>query len=783
MRRASFIKVTALSGVAIAALQHGAAFAQEADERTGIARGTEIIVTARKQAESLISVPVAVTAMTAEDVNRYAANDLIRISQLTPQVELYRGGSGAGASFVIRGIGSAQGDAGLEQTVTVNIDGLQISRGVVVNQAMFDIQQVEILKGPQALFFGKNSPAGVFSVTSVNPTDVLEGYVKAGYEFRARERFAEGAVGGPLTDTLKIRFAGRASKMDGWIKNYAQPVPDPANPSVMLPGAWSKRNPGGRTYVGRLTAIFEPASDLRFNLKVLYGDTKLNGDSNWEAVCAPGVKPTSSGFVDTQDDCTLNFKRAVTAFAPTYVRGTGFEDGMPFSRNKNLVTSLNSDLRFGSIDLASVTGYYKIKKFGRDDSTGSAISQSGGGTDEITEAFSQELRAVSDFDGPINFTVGAYYEHMTRSQFTDLRIQYVPADVATGSFMTSSKQADNRTTTYSVFGQLRWNILDNLELAGGARWTREKKRTVQNQPYVHGLLSAAFLSPSVILRNRYSDEDVSPEVTLTWHPTPRTTVYGAYKTGYKSGGIANPNVLTVADNEATVGFGAEEARGGEVGFKGQFMDNRVRLELVGYRYTFKGLQTSSYDPVFTRYILRNAASARTTGVEGSVDARITAEFSLRGSFGYNRAKFLSFPGAPCYTGQGPATGCVTGQQDLSGKQLYRAPKFGATVGASYDLEVQNNLSIGVNADARYTSSYIAQENYNPLSKQDAYWLLNAGARVYSTDTKWELALIGRNLTNTKYFGLSIDRPRGTAGQLIVVGNRARELMLQGTFRF
>ncbi len=148
----------------------------------------EIVVTVRRRSESLLSVPVAVNAIGPAALQRAGAVNLSTIGTLAPQVSFVRANSGAGAIFTIRGLGSNFQDAGVEQTVAVSIDGAQVGRGAIVNSAFFDLDQVEILKGPQALFFGKNSPAGVVSIRSKNPGDELEGYARAGYEFEARER-------------------------------------------------------------------------------------------------------------------------------------------------------------------------------------------------------------------------------------------------------------------------------------------------------------------------------------------------------------------------------------------------------------------------------------------------------------------------------------------------------------------------------------------------------------------------------------------------------------------
>ena len=764
----------------------GVAFAQDREPQAAPARSTsvdEIVVTARRTQESLISVPVAVTALSSADVTRYAATDLTRIAQLNPQVEMMKGGAGTGAIFLIRGIGSSATDGGMEQTVAVNIDGVQVTRGRIMDLGMFDVQQVEILKGPQALFFGKNSPAGVISVTSVSPGDTLEGYVRGGYEFKADEKFIEGAISVPISDTLRVRLAGRGDWNRGWIRNTAVPRQS-LDPAIITPGTNESRNPHSKEYVGRLTVVYEPSDSFKSTLKALVGKRDETDDNNFEVICVEGrVNPIVLGVADPQNDCKLNRRRASSNKNPLTTFGTSFPDGDNFSTQTNKLFSWTNELDLGNMALTAVTGLVKLKKIGRGDSSASSYGLPGGGGDEYSTNFSQELRLVSDFDGPLNFTVGAFYEHVKRRQYGEATLGFHPVDPATGLRVGAIKKARNKGETISAFGQLRWNILENLELAGGARWTHEKKSTEQLNAYINPIFNGRFSPSGKLLSSRFSDNNVSPEITLTWHPTPGQTVYGAYKTGYKSGGIANPTLVTVADTEQSLVFGPEKARGGEIGYKGRLLNGSLVVQLTAYRYTFKGLQVSSYDNQALRFILGNAASARTTGVEGSLDWRAAEGLSLRGAFGYNRAKFVDFPGAACYAGQTADLGCVGGRQDLSGKQLYRAPKFSASMGANYDMLVGKDLMAGVSVDTRYTSSYIAQENYNPLSHQGSYWLVNASARIYAEDNGWELAFIGRNLTNENYIGFSVDHPGGSPGQIAVVGSRAREFLLQGTFRF
>jgi iron complex outermembrane receptor protein len=240
----------------------------------------EVVVTARKREELLIAVPAAVNAISSADLMRYGATSLTEIAQLVPQVIIAKtGGGGAGASLSIRGIGSSPLDAGIDQTVSLNIDGMQISRGRLVTQSFFDLEQVEVLKGPQALFFGKNSPGGVISLKSLGPTKDVEAHLQAGYEFNADQRFTEGAISGPITDTLGVRLAVRASNMDGYIRNNAEPLADPSDPSHPSGGAAHRRDPGTSEVIGRLTLDWRPVENLGAILKVLGSKESDNGET------------------------------------------------------------------------------------------------------------------------------------------------------------------------------------------------------------------------------------------------------------------------------------------------------------------------------------------------------------------------------------------------------------------------------------------------------------------------------------------------------------------------
>lgn len=787
-----------LAGTALAAaMSASSAYAQvaAAGDAVGVQAGLEeIVVTARKKSESLIEVPVAVSAVSPAELDRSGATNLAQIAQLVPQVQMFSGTTGA--TFSVRGLGSSFLDSGLEQTVSVNIDGVQVGRGRIINAAFFDIDQIEVLKGPQALFFGKNSPAGVVSITSKGPGRALEGYVRAGYEFVARERYVEAAVGGPITDTLGVRLAARGSKMDGYLINNAKAMPWFFNPAFTNPGAPNRRQPRTEDISGRLTAVWQPSSDFSMTLKVVAGHHKDDGpDGGVQLICSSGANPLvvapgvfgPAGIPDPFSDCKANNQKG-SGSIPVEIARTidGFRgQTKPFTDQKTLVSSLTARYEGDDVDVTSVTGYYHLKADSTLLPTYDSLSLAAAYSGERNNTFTQELRISTRLDSPVNATIGGYFESVESSNGVNTILFFAGFDPVTGSSATTQKVSTNSNQAYSLFGQLRWSLMENLELAGGLRWTHERKRTENVNVFLGAAAAAlgAFVPAGLVYRSQRSEDNVSPEVTLTWHPQAGLTVYGAYKTGYKSGGISNPTLLTAGFSPANLIFGSENAKGFEAGVKGFLFDRTVRFGLTAYRYRYSNLQVSSFDTQSLSFLIQNAASARVQGVEADIDWLVVPALTLKGSLGYNRARYLSYPNAPCGTIQSSVCTPTIRSRDLSGAPLTRAPDWSGNVGAVYDVSVGSGLRVGLSADMNFSSSYFTQENNDPLAKQSSFVRLNGGLRVYTDDDKWELALIGRNLTNRYVIAYTTDTVYGPNGVYAPMIYRPREVRLQGTLRF
>jgi iron complex outermembrane receptor protein len=276
-RRSRRILLAATSALCLIDLSCSVAYAQL----------EEVIVTARKREESTQDAPVAVTAISGKQLDELNVKGIEQLAETNPEVMVVRGNSGSGATISIRGVGNNFTSNGIEQSVAVIVDGVYYSQGRVINEAFFDMERVEILKGPQALFFGKNATAGVLSLTTRGPAEAFDASATAGYEFETETMSLEGTMSIPVTDKLGVRLALRGSQMDGgWTKNHAGAVPfvtyDIATDTTQtyLTHDPELGNPQQEDLVGRLTAEYAVTDRLTLGLKAS-GTRSRSNNPTW----------------------------------------------------------------------------------------------------------------------------------------------------------------------------------------------------------------------------------------------------------------------------------------------------------------------------------------------------------------------------------------------------------------------------------------------------------------------------------------------------------------------
>ena len=763
----------------------------------------EIVVSARLRTERWVDVPVAVTGVTPEQIRQYDLTSMADIKLVAPEITLDRGFTGSGTSISMRGVSSSSLDAGLEQSVLLVFDGMEMSRGRILNDAMFDVANLEVMKGPQALFFGKNSPGGVVAVKSADPTHEFSGYARAGYELTTNHtRSFEGALSGPITDTLGFRVATYASKSQGYIQNQDSGVPDlirtAASGSTFVPAAQPTLGAEEKEAV-RLTLKYTSDTNLDADLKVLvsrYRGQSLQSFDEVMACPAGRTHPvTTGGIIDPNGDCTLNDRSSQGWLSPTIVNSwpkvREYDDGQPFSKDDSVLPTLTINYHLPQATLTSITGYYSYDYVSQGNADSTSYSYFWSYSDERNSSFYQELRGVTALDGWLNFAAGGHFEYNDRTLYVGGANGPNLQDPATGRYELYDNEQHNKSHAQSGFAQAVLTLPGHVELTGGARYTNETKSLRSFDSYLNprGVGAATLLPQGAVIAGDRAEHNTSPEATLAWHPTQQVMLYGAYKTGYLSGGFSNPGTLSATSTLHTLSFDAETAKGFEGGVKATLLDNTLTGSLTAFRYKYDGLPLTSLialSATAVTFVTQNAASTITRGVEFESTWRPTTGFTVRGSASYDQAWFEEFDAAQCYTGQTLAQGCipapVTGAktQNLSGRPLYRAPKWLVTAGAGYDFNLTGQLRLGVNADLHYTSAYYTGLNLNPLSHQDGFTTENAG--VHLSNDKWEIALIGRNLSNRRYGTLGVDKPAGT-GEVYTVAGEPRVVLLQGETRF
>ncbi|HEX2813852.1 MAG TPA: TonB-dependent receptor [Sphingopyxis sp.] len=807
------------SAAALAPAATAFAQASETTEARAPNAEAEIIVTARKREETLMSAPISVQAITSEDIARNTGTDLRGLTDMLPNVTASAGGTGALGSFNIRGIGGANSnDVGVDQAVTLVVDNVPISRGTAASSSYFDLSNIQVLPGPQALYFGKNASGGVIAITTADPGDRFEGYVKGGYEFVANDRYIEGAVSVPLAEGLSIRAAGRYSESDGWLKNVAVPVLNPyeSDPNLALqPGALDTRLGGSRIAAGRITVAYRPVeSNFSAVLKLQIANSRSDflGPPLEVFACSPGrTVPHTYGFIDTAGDCKLDGTVAITSMNPLLAANfQRSEGGLNYSKNVSKLASLKLENEFENVTLTSVTGYYDSHVRGLSNASYGSIDYFPGGNSASDEQFSQELRLATTFDGPVNIIVGGYYDHQTRYGDTigrGLIASFLPP-INTDTLAQGSDdilptaigywpQHRGKTDTYSLFGQVNWEILPDLSLDAGVRYSKvEGTQTSRNAyvaPFYAGL--GIFVPPSSSATFDFDEENLSPEATLSYEPSRNLTVYLSYKSGYKPGGISAPAVLLNSNLAQDLVFQKEKSKGVEGGIKASVLDNRLSIITSLYYYKFTGLQLNQFDSATTSFFIRNAGAAVTKGFELQLNGRVTDELTLKGSANYNDGYFSDYQNAACYTGQTATTGCnipaAGGRflQDLSGTALPNAPKWVLMGGASYLTPVSSGLKLGIDVDVKYSDGYQLNATGSPRAHQSSYAKLNARLRLAEADDRWELALIGRNLTNKYILLTAVNKPGtnnafdGFSEELAGTTDRGRQVSLQFQVRF
>jgi iron complex outermembrane receptor protein len=752
-----------------AAVAAQSVWAQETPQSTGstTADEIEIIVTARRRAETAQETPVPLTVLSQEVLERYNVKGVHQIVNLTPGLVTSEASGAMGGTISLRGVGSGDSMAFIDQAVSANVDGVPISTAQILRAAQLDLKQIEVLRGPQALFFGKNSPGGIISITTSDPGDTTELMARGGYEFVANETYGEFMVSQPVSDTLGVRIAARYGEMDGYVRVISPDVPGTIPMDI-------NRFPHQDELFLRGTVAWQPTDALSATLKFTYADTDtIGGSSQYSDIvaCPYGVpqRPYEDAF-----NCRNDRKILLTQLPPQFMALSDYLENPNGNRNNTQMLfsgTVNYDIN-DALTLTSVSGYYDVDEDLTSNGGYGPISNNGFAVRFRNKQYTQELRLGSDFDRPLNFLVGAFYEH--RDLYT-LTMIGVPQFLLRLPIESTNQDQDS----YSAFGQVMWRPTDRIELTAGGRYTHEVKKL--NDYTVQPVVAGQYAAPVDVTQDpRYGDtklkfNNFSPEVTAVYKATDDMMLFASYKRGFKSGGFdagyTNGGILT--NPERSQEFDPEKVKGFELGMKSNLLSRQMIFNVTGYWYDYNGLQVSVFDTSARAFRLQNAAKARVRGIEIETRFRPDAVpgLALHASAAYNDAKYREYFAA-CYQGQTVELGCafnfnpaagVFTAQDLSGERLRKAPEFTATAGAYYEFPIAD-LMMSLSADALYSDGYNFGTQHQPTAYQDPFTKIDATIRLFTPDKRWELALIGRNLTDKLNLVNGIDRTGTGSGR-------------------
>ncbi len=706
----------------------------------------EIVVTATHREESIQDVPLAVTAIGSEDIAAAGIFDGTTIALNVPGMA-YAEFSPGQALVSIRGITSADDGAGLDNSVALFLDGVYIGRQAGINFDMFDLERIEVLKGPQGTLFGRNAIAGAINIITSKPEDEFSGKVSATVGNEGILRY-QGLVTGGLSESLSGKLVVNHREHDGFTRNTL------LNKDVQDEDYMSVR---GQLRLDMDTSEWLLSADV-------WDDDR--GDM--------GRAPIANGNFDYVGTATaLGAGRPGTSAAP--ING--------FTKREGTGVSLQGDIDFDSGVLTSITGFrntqtdWEMPSIGAPAGGGYDLANGVFGVDvnddieEEIDTLSQEFRWTSTTDGPVQYIAGLYYfteDTERQEQFKLDRNTVATGQVTVGNEYTKT---ENETTSYAAYGHAKWAVNDAWAVSFGGRWTRDERdyratavncglpevdraaAGFPNFPYCAGVGSSlAIIAEAFSLPASDSWTDFSPMISLQYNPGGDVMYYGTISTGYKSGGFAGSQGVAAA---ATNPVEPEDVTNYEFGMKGDFADNTLRINASAYIMDYKDLQVVRFGPVpgsaFGTFQTTNVGSADITGLEVDFVWFASDEFSISGNYGYLDTEIS---GLTLNTASGPV--------DFSGLPLRQSPKNSYNLVFNYDMKADSG-EYAFRLQFSHTDDQF--NDYPTLSETviEESDLVDASIRWKASEGKYEVTLWGKNLTDERYVSHSYRIGPGSIG--------------------
>lgn len=851
----------------------------------------EIVVVAQKRTQSLQDVPVSVSALSADKISDAGLDDLQGLSEYVPNFSINE--TGISTTVTMRGISSGI-NPGFEQSVGMYNDGIFYGRDQLARVPMFDMERVEILRGPQGILYGKNSIAGAVSQITAKPTDDFEGSITGLYAREHGEQDLRLVLSGPLAEGLSGRLAVLDRSMDGYLFNTVTKEDEQQEDEQVV----------------RASLQWDINEDITANLKTsrstfdvvgrnleVFGDTKLDETGAKKHLDTLNFLVGGITLDPTSGEVTsINADKYIEGDLNYSVSNNGHT-----SDNQVNNTTLSFDWQLDGLTLTSVTGYvdYEYDELCDCDFTGANIFNAT--KSEDYSQFSQELRFTSELGNTVDYIGGLFYQKTDLNYEDTIGLTYPEtvitkalekivadyneaaasyqaaaaaayangdldayADALTnaGGYVVKSavlssrvipvapgastaREFDQDGDVLAIFAQATWNIADDLRLTVGGRYTKESKDASRSQQhfkkdgttalpvegnanmallapgvfdvpgfvaslddsYVHNTLFGAFaIEPYETITGDLEDESFTPLVSVQWDADDQTMLYATWTQGYKSGGfdarsnahpLASVANATQTDKEDALQsnpitgswlFDREESNSYELGSKMTLADGAAELNLAYYYTEYKDLQVSQFDGALG-FNVTNAGEATVQGIEADGRWAVSDNVILTGSAAYLDFNYDKFPNSQCYFGQASNSTTHPGLCDVKGQRKEYTPDLQANIGAVWSDQVADGYYLDAGMDLVYMDDYLYASNLDPKAKQDAYVLVNARVSLSYNDDTWEVALIGRNLTDETVINFGGNTPLagtltgGTGNSYYGFVNRPRNIALQGVYRF
>ncbi len=685
--------------------------------------GTSILVTAQKREQTIAEVPLSLDVIAGDEFDNISAGaaDVVALSGRSPSLYVESSSGRIFPRFYIRGLGNTDFDLNANQPVSVVRDEVVLENPILKGVPLFDIARVEVLRGPQGTLFGRNTPAGVVKFETARPTFEPEGYVRASFG-RFDTLDAEGAISGPLGETVAGRFSFLAQRRDDFVENTFDGGED---------GFEEFEN-----FAGRAQLLFEPSEDLSILLNAHGAD--LSGGSR--VFRANIIEPGTNELVE-------DFDRFRTA-----------QDATQILNSEQYGASLRVDARLGAGELTSITAYETVSVDARGDVDGgfgaSFAPPSGPGNipfsaesaDNITDhgQFTQEIRFAFPVTQTLDLTIGGFYFH------EDLEIENLSFDTLAGGVVNGLAVQDQTVDAYALFGSAELALTGRLTLTGGLRLSYEERDFVAER--LIGPFGAPPLGP---VTRELEDTELTGDFAVRYALTESVSVYARYARGFRApnaqGRIVFGDAVTVAETETIDSI--------EAGAKVDLPRGLGFLNGAIYRYQTDNQQLTAVGGAGNFNQLLNADEVEGYGVE--IDGRldITPNFELTFGYSWNKTE-INDPDlevAVC------AAGCtvldpvnpLTGNALIDGNSLPNAPEHIANAAARYGIPIPSG-EVYLFADWAFRSkiNFFLYESVE--FKSDAKSEVGARIGYVHGSGAWELAAFGRNIFDENSIDGAID---------------------------